>query len=147
MPIMAFNCIAQTPPIKTYYRSATSQPLTISDLATECAVNVKALTEKMAEIHPFIHQKLTNERHRVQVTASGGRVPDFVLGDYVLVARADFSAGEKLALRWRGPRCLVKEVSDYIYTVEDLRNGVKTDVHVTGPKLFRDRDLYTNAVM
>lgn len=74
-------------------------------------------------------------------------LPKFSEGDYVLVAREDFSAGEKLALRWRGPRRVVKAVSDYVYTVEDLRNGLTEDIHGTRLKFYRDRSLDIRVVM
>lgn len=42
---------------------------------------------------------------------------------------------------------MIKAVSNYIYTVEKLRNCVKTDIQLTGLKFYRDRQLNTNAVM
>lgn len=35
-------------------------------------------------------------------------------GDFVLVARSDFAAGEKLSLRCRGQRRIIKAVNDYV---------------------------------
>lgn len=40
-----------------------------------------------------------------------------------------FEAGEKLYLRWSGPRLLIMAQKDHIFTVEDLWNGKKEEVH------------------
>ena len=74
-------------------------------------------------------------------------LPKFAEDDFVLVAKEDLSAGEKLTLRWRGPPRVLKPVSDYVYTVEDLRNGLGYDIHGTRLKFYRDRSLDTRVVM
>jgi hypothetical protein len=48
---------------------------------------------------------------------------NFGLGDFVLVAKRDFRVGEKLTLRWRGPKRIVGVLFDFLFEVEDLRNG------------------------
>lgn len=68
-------------------------------------------------------------------------LPNFTEGDYVLVARNDFTAKEKLSLRWRGPRRIIKAINDYVYQVEDLRSGELQDVHATRLKFYHDRSL------
>lgn len=73
--------------------------------------------------------------------------PNFSEGDFVLVARSDFHAGEKLALRWRGPRRLVKALSAYIFQVEDLRNGQLDDIHGSLLTFYSDSSLNRTAIM
>lgn len=70
--------------------------------------------------------------------ADTGNVSLFDVSDYLLVARNDFHAGEKLALRWHGPRRIFKAVGDYVFTVEYLRNGYFSDVHGPRIKFFSD---------
>ena len=146
-PIMAFNGLPPTPPIKAFYRSMKCRPVTINDLQQERAFNVESLVKHMADLHPAIHEGVMRNRKQARATANRGILPNFDIGDYVLVARSDFFAGEKLALRWRGPRRVVKAVSNYIYTVEDLRKGKRDDVHISRLKFYRDTDLNREAIM
>lgn len=62
------------------------------------------------------------------------------------MARNDFSAGEKLSLRWRGPRRAIKVLSDHIYQAEDLRNEIIEDVNTGRLKFYRDSSLDTSAI-
>lgn len=70
-----------------------------------------------------------------------GRLPNFTESDFVLVARDDYRTKEKLSLSWRGPRRVVRAVNDYVYSVEDLRDGELWDVHVTRLKFYHDKTL------
>lgn len=45
------------------------------------------------------------------------------------MSRDYFTAGEKLSIRWRGPRREVGSLNDHFYKVEDLRNVQVEDVH------------------
>lgn len=65
----------------------------------------------------------------------------------MLVARDNFTAGEKLSLCWRGPRLVIKAWSDYIYQVKDPRNGLLDDVRDSRWKFYHDSSLETEAIM
>lgn len=67
--------------------------------------------------------------------------------DYVLVARSEFKAGEKLALRFRGHRRVVKAINNHGYQVEDLRNGERNDIHTSALKFYRDDAINEISVM
>jgi len=67
--------------------------------------------------------------------------------DFVLVARENFFAGEKSALRWRGPRRITKAISDYVYQVEDLRDGNLEEATVSRLLFYSDPLLDTDAIM
>ena len=68
-------------------------------------------------------------------------------GDWVLVARDDFTAGEKLRLRWRGPRRIKKALSDYVFQVEDIRTGDFDDIHGSRLKYYHDPSLDAEAIL
>ncbi len=70
----------------------------------------------ISELHPLVHNTLQSNRHRARQSASRGELPRFAEGDYVLVAREDFSEREKLTLRWRGPRRVIKANSDFVFS-------------------------------
>lgn len=76
-----------------------------------------------------------------------GILPNFAEGDFVLVARSDFTAGKKISLCWRGPRRVIKALNDYIYQVEDLGNGIVKDVHSWRLKFYHDPFLNVEAIM
>lgn len=59
----------------------------------------------------------------------------------------NFFNGEKLCLKSRGPRIIVKTLSDYISRVEDLRNRSPADIHGTRLMFYRDVDLDEKAIM
>lgn len=62
-------------------------------------------------------------------------------GDNVLVERETFFEGEKLCLRYRGPRRVIKALCFYIYRVEALRTGDFDEMHGTRLNFYRDNDL------
>lgn len=50
-------------------------------------------------------------------------------------------------MRWRGPHRVTEELSDYVFQVEDLRNGMQEDDHGSILKFYSDSSLDTAAVM
>jgi len=68
-------------------------------------------------------------------------------GDYFLLAREEFFKGEKLALRWRSPRIIVKALSDYVFQVEDLRNEQTEEAHRSRLKFYRDSELDAKVII
>ena len=146
-PITAFQGREPTPPVCTFIRTATTTPVTVTEAQLESKLNIEKLIEFCAELHPRVNATLTTNRKKAREHASRGCLPNFENGDYVLVARSDFHAGEKLCLRWRGPRRVKKALSNYVYQVEDLRNGQLDDVHASRLKLFRDSEIDEVAIM
>jgi hypothetical protein len=71
------------------------------------------------------------------------QVANFDVGDFVRVAKREFEAGDKLTLKWRGPRRVVKVLSEQVSTVEDLRDGSLADVHNTRLRFYSDCMLHT----
>jgi hypothetical protein len=146
-PVTAFTGMDSTPPISTFLRSNTTTPVPLTDVQRERALNISALQDHVADLQRVVQQTVADNRRRAREAASRGELPRFSEGDYVLVARSGFNAGEKLALRWRGPRCIVKALSNYVFQVEDLCNGTISDIHGTRLKLYSDRSLDTTAIM
>lgn len=146
-PLTAFTGSDPTPPISTFIRSSTSTPVSITDVQRERSLNIAALLSKMADLHPIVQDSVQSGRERARKAMSRGSLPNFSEGDFVLVARQDFTAEEKLSLRWRGPRRVVKSLNDYVYQVEDLRNGIIEDVHGSLLKFYHDPSLDTERIM
>ena len=127
--------------------SQSSNAITVDELQHERCLNVDRLRTTLSELHLVVQNAVQANRSRNRKSQSRGMLPKFSGGDFVLVAREDFSAGEKLALRWRGPRRVLMPFSDYVYTVEHLRNGLTDDTHGTCLKFYRNRSLETRLVM
>lgn len=146
-PLTAFTGLNPTPPISTFIRTSTCATVALSELQRERALNISILQSKMADLHPIVQGSVQSGREKTRKTMSRGVLPKFSEGDFVLVARDDFTAGEKLSLRWRGPRRVIKALSDYVYQVEDLRNGLLENVHGSRLKFYHDASLDTKAIM
>lgn len=140
-PCTAFQGHEPTPPVCTFLRTGTTTPVTVSEAQLESNLNVEKLIKFCAKLHPRVNATLTKNRLQAREHASRGHLSNFEEGDYVLVARPEFHAGEKLCLRWRGSQGVTKALSDYVYQVEDLRNGQLDKVHASRLKMFRDSNL------
>lgn len=146
-PITAFTGRPSSPPIATMLRSSDSAPVTMSETQLERAMNVSTLVTAMDALHPVVDASLHVHRNRARNTRSKGQLANFSEGDYVLVAREQFFEGEKLCLRWRGPRRVVKALNDYVFKVEDLRNGDHEDIHGTRLKFYTDSSLDEKVIL
>lgn len=111
------------PPIRIFMPTASASPLTISEVLHERTINIRVLQEKMDKLHPIVNRSVQDNRDKSREARSTGQLPNFDEGDYILVAREDFHAFEKLSLRWRGPRRITKAINSYVYQVYDFRNG------------------------
>lgn len=67
--------------------------------------------------------------------------------DFFLVAREIFHGGESLCSRWRFPRSVLKKVNGYTYIVEDLRNGIMSEVNSNRLRLYADYKLSTESML
>ena len=145
-PITIFSGLPPSSPVSTFKRSCTGKIVSVSDARTELERNLTSVQDRLAELHPVVQMSLKEHRERARKAASRGVPAGFSEGDYVLIAREDFSAGEKLCLRWRGPRRVVKALSDYVFQVEDLRNGSVEDVHASRIRFYSDSSLDSEAI-
>lgn len=122
-PVTIFLGMDPTSPLSSLKRSKTCSVTDNSAEMKEIEQNMTSTKEIIKELLPIIKDELQLNRKLSREAASRGIPAKFTEGDFVLVALEEFFKGEKLALRWRGPRRVVKGVSDYVYTVEYLRNG------------------------
>ena len=136
-----------TPPIAAFLRTATEDTVSVNESQRERVLKVKRLEEQVAKLHPVVQTTLQSNRERIRNAASRGELSNFAEGGYVLGAQEQFFAGEKLVLRWHGPRRELKALSYYVFQVEDLPNGSLVDVHGTQLKFYRDSSLDTCAIL
>lgn len=69
------------------------------------------------------------------------------VGDFVLVGSVS-RRRSKLQICWLGPRRVVQAITDWVFVVEDLRNGVLSEHHISRLKFYAASDLnVTQALM
>lgn len=146
-PVTAFTGMPATPPISTFYRSVTATSVTPDAVQSGRLANIMHLQDALNLLHPVVQNSLQTQRKCIRDAMSRGDKPNFSEGDYVLVARDAFTAGEKLSLRWRGPRRVVKAINDYVFQIEDLRTGSLQDIHESRLKFYHDASLDKTAIM
>lgn len=140
-PLTAFTGLSPSTPITTFLRSDTATIVSVNDAQIERFVNVQNLLDRMEHLRPLVHNDVSDNRKRAREHNSKGQLPNFSEGDYVLVARNIFFEGEKLCLHWRGPRRIIKALSDYLFDVEDLRSGKIDSIHGSRLKYYSDSSL------
>lgn len=84
-----------------------------------------------ADLHKEVRLKVEGNRAHQHKAASRGQLPDFSVGDYVLVARVQRSRSTpKLVATWTGPWCVVTAAQQHIYGVQNIISSEVRDVHV-----------------
>lgn len=96
-PFTAFMGRQATPPIKTFLRSTSAKTVTLTEAQAESYKNVEELIKVWADLHPRVQYSLAMNQKQGGDAASRGQLSNLAKGDYVLVARSDFHAGEKCA--------------------------------------------------
>jgi hypothetical protein len=111
------------------------------------SVTKEELDQKMSDLNTFFsemhkHSNALTEKERERDSRRHkGKLPQFNIGDFVLVARDQHRQRNKLMAWWRGPCRITGFVSDWIYTVEDMVHGGEREVHVSHLKYYTDREL------
>lgn len=134
-PVTALSGLEKSGPINNFLRSSTQHVVKVSEAVRKGAVNIAKLQKQMAELHPLTQADMIKNREQSRQSLQKGNVADFVEGQFVLVARKHFQKGQKLALRWRRPRRIVKATYDFAFLVEALRNGKIGEIQGTHLKV------------
>lgn len=133
-----------TPPVLTFLRSATFTSVTVAEAQREFKLNIEEPVKLCADLHPHVQSTLTKQWKQSRKAAYKGQLPSFSScsdDNYVLMARSDFHACEKLCLCWHEPCRVRNAINDYVYQVEILCNGHLDDIHASRLKLFWDSDI------
>jgi hypothetical protein len=98
----------------------------------------------MTEIHAQMAEKST--RHRKAAIKKHNdkkhvRSPNFQVGDYVVVAEQRKSGVSKVQVKWKGPRRVANEESDYVLVVENLLTKNLKAPHATRLRFYQDKEL------
>lgn len=140
-------------PTDTFLSPARTGTITLTQLQWQRGLNIYSLVTYMDQPHPLIQTQLQQERSRSRNTRSQwllvlrdlalwfSELAKFTEGYYVLVSSEYFFENEKLCLRWRGPRSVLKALNDYVFKMEDLGDGETEYIHGTRYKYYADDSL------
>jgi hypothetical protein len=147
-PVTAFTGLPASTPLLSITPNPTSQSLPLTDIRARQLLEIESLQSAVENVHKQVYdaaQARRDQQRRRQLGKRSVRVVNFALGDFVLVAKSDFRVGEKLTLRWRGPKRVVGVLSDFLFEVEDLRDGKLSQVHAQRLRFFHDASLNVTA--
>ena len=113
--------------------------LTLDRIRAEQLVSINKLQTAVEQMHKETSNRVTTARQK-QIQAHNKQTniiqPNFSLGDFVLVRRAQ-DKGHKLNFRWFGPRRIVHVYSDLVYDVAKLNGSDVEQVHCARLILYR----------
>jgi Chromo (CHRromatin Organisation MOdifier) domain len=147
-PTTAFTGREPDSPLFSLVSTPGLEPRTLSDSKLLQLINFQKLRAAVAEIHKTAGEAASRRRALTadrRALKPGIFAATFAVGDYVLVAKREFQAGEKLSLRWRGPRRVVNTLSNHVFEIEDMHTGVVTPEHASRLRFYADSALDVNA--
>ena len=98
------------------------------------------------ELRREVLERIRAARDRKRVAASTRSMPNFEVGDYVLVARIrKLGSAPKLVMTWTGPWRVVSGGSPHVYNVQDIVTGETEEVHVVRMRAYADSSLAMGA--
>ena len=108
--------------------------------------HVAGVVAAQAELHKQVLDKVQASRERQRASASRGVLPNFSVGEYVLVARVRRSGTTpKLLMTWTGPWRVVSAEQQHVYGVQNIVSGEVRDVHVARLRFYADAALAITA--
>lgn len=145
-PAQVFLGFKPTYPIATILPPALQEITSLSEVTEKIETELKELEKARDLLHKEVAETAEKARasERARVNKKRGiKVPNYHIGDYVLVAKptGQHRGREKLSLRWQGPRQITKALNDWVYEVKHLTNKNVEKVHASRLKLFSEKDL------
>lgn len=94
-------------PISTFSRSSISATVSLEAAILAIILNVEYLTNHMDASHPIMSKEVPENRERARKSACRGQLLNFREGNSILTDREELNDGQKLDVRWRGPRRII----------------------------------------
>ena len=101
---------------------------------------ISDLRKSLDDMHKNIENQRELRRNR-QNARRKAVLPNFSVGDFVLLANTSKIQDHKLRVRWTGPCRITAVLSDYIFTVEDLITKKTSDFHASRLRFYSDSSL------
>ena len=130
-PITAFAALPAKTPVSMYYANKVDAGLPVLT-PSRYSEAVQAHLADLQSSLDALHKKLTTvsaaRNDRSRTSSKSKRLPNFDVGDFVLVGRV-LARPNKLALEWTGPCRIVGARSHWLYDVQTLFDPVTTSTH------------------
>lgn len=130
-PVTAFTQLPATTPLTVLFHPTTKKTVTVDWVREEQKRNLDDAAQALEKMHKALSETAVRKRAvaRARHEAKNGvEMPKFAEGDFVLV-NVVTSRANKLALQWRGPRCIIRVIHDHTYEVQDLCPPYGTSIH------------------
>lgn len=147
-PLTAFTALDPRLSILSFSRSPMAAIVRRSDLQREHALHISILQSKMADRGPISQYPVQSGRKRwiMTLSLSCAVLPKVSEEPFVLVARHQFTARKKLFFSRRSLRQVIKALSNYVYGLEGIQNGLHRYVHGYCIKFYHDASLDTEGI-
>jgi Integrase core domain len=121
-PITPFTGLPASSPLLALVSEDQAKPATLTEIEAQRALHLETIRPALDAIHKRCLDSAAAHRtswRSKRNSKRGTSPPKFDVGDFVLIAQRDTQSINKLSLRWRGPRRIVRVLSDHVYEIED----------------------------
>lgn len=146
-PITIFTGLEAKGPVSTFRRSESNSTITLTKVKPELSINLTESNNRLLKLHQMVGTALQANRDLERKSVELEDLHRFTEVDFVLVARNEFFSSEKLELRWTGTRRVVKALRDFVFIVEDFRNGSTDYIHACRHRFYFNSALNTEAIL
>ena len=95
--------------------------------------------EAQHRLHKVVEERVKKNSERQRQAASRGQLPNFAVGDYVMVARVRRPGStSKLVSTWTGPWRVVTADKVHVHGVQNIVMGEVKNVHVVRLWFYAD---------
>ena len=109
---------------------------------------VANVVDAQQRLHKVVEERGKKPRDRQRQASSRGKLPNFAVGDYLMVARVRRPGlTPKLVSTWTGPRQIVTADKVHVYGVQNTITGDVKDGHVVRLRFCADIDLEMTAAL
>jgi hypothetical protein len=143
-PMQVFTGHAETTPLALMLNDNVPVNAPLDFIKAQKLIKVKKMSKSMTEIHAQVAEKATRDRKAAiqkHNDKTHVRMPNFQVGDYVLVAEHRKCGVTKLQVKGKGPRRVASVESDYVFVVENLLTKELKAAHATRLRFYKDKEL------
>ncbi|CAN0010642.1 unnamed protein product, partial [Choristocarpus tenellus] len=103
---------------------------------------VQELSKTQEESHRNVLRRAQQNRAQQRQVASKGQIPNFAVGDFVMVARfRKRGSRPKLVSTWTGLRRVVEAETPHVYQVQNIISKDLHEVHVSRLRFYSNKEL------
>jgi hypothetical protein len=146
--MQVFTGQAETTPLALMLKDNVPVDAPLDFVKAQKLTEVENLPKAMTGIHAQMTEKAARDRKAAIQNHNDKThvlMPNFQVGDYVLVAEQRKSGVPKLQAKWNGPIRVASVESDYVFVVENLLTKELKAAHATRLRFYKDKELNATA--